>query len=269
MTNMVKRTGLIARKEGMTRIFDEDGRHVPVTVLKIDECQVVAVRDQDKDGYCAVQLGAGKAKVKRTSKANRGHFAKAKVEPKKKLVEFRVSNENVLEVGAELGANHFIIGQYVDVVGQSIGKGFAGAMKRHNFGGMRASHGVSISHRAHGSTGQNQDPGRVFKGKKMAGHMGDERVTVQNLEVVAIDLEDNLILVKGAVPGSKQGWVLVSDAVKKALPEGVPFPAGLREAAKPSAEEAQAPAAQEDNAESQAPESPAAETPATEEKKDA
>lgn len=222
------RTGLIARKEGMTRIFDADGRHIPVTVLKVDECQVVAVRSEETDGYVAVQLGAGKAKVKRTSKANRGHFAKAKVEPKKKMAEFRVSNENVIEIGAELGANHFIEGQFVDVTATSKGKGFAGAMKRHNFGGMRASHGVSISHRAHGSTGQCQDPGKVFKGKKMAGHMGDERVTTQNLQVVAVDLEDNLILVKGAVPGAKSAWVLISDAVKKPAPEGVPMPAGLR-----------------------------------------
>ena len=226
------RTGLIARKEGMSRIFDEDGRHIPVTVLKVDECQVIAIRSEERDGYVAVQLGAGKAKVKRTSKQNRGHFAKAKVEPKKKLAEFRVSNENILAVGAELGANHFIPGQYVDVTGTSIGKGFAGAMKRHNFGGMRASHGVSVSHRAHGSTGQCQDPGRVFKGKKMAGHMGAERVTTQNLEIVAIDIEDNLILVKGAVPGSKQGWVLISDATKKPAPEGVPLPAGFREVPK-------------------------------------
>jgi len=226
------RTGLIARKEGMSRIFDEDGRHIPVTVLKVDECQVIAVRSEEKDGYVAVQLGSGKAKVKRTSKANRGHFAKAKVEPKKKLAEFRVSNENILEVGAELGANHFIAGQYVDVTGTSIGKGFAGAMKRHNFGGLRATHGVSISHRSHGSTGQCQEPGRVFKGKKMAGHMGAERVTTQNLEIIAVDLEDNLILVKGAVPGSKQGWVLINDAVKKPAPEGIPLPAGFREVPK-------------------------------------
>lgn len=237
------RTGLIARKEGMSRIFDEDGRHIPVTVLKVDECQVIAVRNEEKDGYIAVQLGAGKAKVKRTSKQNRGHFAKAKVEPKKKLAEFRVSNENILEIGAEIGANHFIAGQYVDVTGTSIGKGFAGAMKRHNFGGMRASHGVSISHRAHGSTGQCQEPGKVFKGKKMAGHLGAERVTTQNLEIVAVDVEDNLILVKGAVPGAKQGWVLISDAVKKPAPEGVPLPAGFREVSK---------AAQQDNADAPA-----------------
>lgn len=240
------RTGLIARKEGMSRIFDEDGRHIPVTVLKVDGCQVVAVRSEEKDGYVAVQLGAGAAKVKRTSKANRGHFAKAKVEPKKKMAEFRVTNENVLEVGVELGANHFIPGQFVDVTGTSIGKGFAGAMKRHNFGGMRASHGVSISHRAHGSTGQNQDPGRVFKGKKMAGHMGAERVTTQNLEIVAVDLEDNLILVKGAVPGSKSGWVLIRDAVKKPLPKDAPFPAGLLSDAKAAlAAKDAAPAAEE------------------------
>ena len=229
------RTGLIARKEGMSRVFDEDGHHIPVTVLKVDECQVIAVRNQEKDGYVAVQLGAGKAKVNRTSKQNRGHFAKAKVEPKKKLAEFRVSNENILDVGAEIGANHFIPGQYVDVTGTSIGKGFAGAMKRHNFGGLRATHGVSISHRSHGSTGQCQEPGKVFKGKKMAGHMGAERVTTQNLEIVAVDLEDNLILVKGAVPGAKKGWVLVNDAVKKPAPEGVPLPAGLRESAKAEA----------------------------------
>ena len=231
------RTGLIARKEGMTRIFDEDGRHIPVTVLKVDECQVIAVRNEEKDGYTAVQLGAGKAKVKRVSKAQRGHFAKAKVEPKKKIVEFRVSNENVLEVGAQLGVHHFVAGQFVDVTGTSIGKGFAGAMKRHNFGGMRATHGVSISHRAHGSTGQCQDPGKVFKGKKMAGHMGDERVTTQNLKVVAVDEEDGLILVKGAVPGAKSGWVLINDAVKKTAPEGVPLPAGIVEAEKPAAKE--------------------------------
>lgn len=250
------RTGLIARKEGMSRIFDEDGRHVPVTVLKVDECQVVAVRNAEKDGYVAVQLGAGKAKVKRTSKANRGHFAKAKVEPKKKLAEFRVSNENILEVGVELGANHFVPGQFVDVTGTSIGKGFAGAMKRHNFGGMRASHGVSISHRAHGSTGQCQEPGKVFKGKKMAGQLGNERVTTQNLQIVAVDEEENLILVRGAVPGAKQGWVLISDAVKKPAPEGVPLPAGFRQAPKPAGEDK--PVVQD--------EAPAAETPADENK---
>ena len=252
------RTGLIARKEGMTRIFDDTGRHVPVTVLKIDECQVVAVRDKQKDGYVAVQLGAGKAKVKRASKAQRGHFAKAKVEPKKKLAEFRVSNENILEVGAELGANHFVAGQFVDVVGTSIGKGFAGPMKRHNFRGLRATHGVSVSHRSHGSTGQRQDPGRVFPGKRMAGHMGDVRVTTQNLEVVAVDLEDNLILVKGAVPGAQNGWVLVSDAVKMPLHKDAPKPAGLRQSAKPQesapkAEEAAPAQEQQPAAEASAP----------------
>ena len=238
------RTGVIARKEGMTRIFDEDGRHVPVTVLKIDSCQVVSVRSEETDGYVAVQLGAGAAKVKRTSKANRGHFAKAKVEPKKKLAEFRVSNENILEVGSELSAKHFMPGQFVDVCGTSIGKGFAGAMKRHNFGGMRASHGVSISHRAHGSTGQCQEPGRVFKGKKMAGQMGDERVTTQNLEVVSIDEEDNLVLIKGAVPGAKSGWVFITDAVKKPFPEGAPTPAGLVENKKAESKEAEEAAAE-------------------------
>lgn len=226
------RTGIIARKEGMTRIFDEEGRQVPVTVLKIDNCQVVAVRSEDKDGYVAVQLGAGVAKVKNTAKSNRGHFAKAKVEPKKKVVEFRVSPDNVLEVGAELCASHFVPGQFVDVCGTSIGKGFAGAMKRWNFGGLRATHGVSVSHRSHGSTGHRQDPGKVFKNKKMAGHLGDERVTTQNLKVVAIDLEDNLLLVKGSVPGHDKGWVLVTDAVKKAVPADAPKPAGLKGSAK-------------------------------------
>ena len=227
----------------MTRVFDEDGRHVPVTVLKVDACQVIAHRTEETDGYVAVQLGAGAAKVKRTSQANRGHFAKAKVEPKKKLAEFRVSsNENLPPIGATLSANHFVPGQFVDVCGTSIGKGFAGAMKRHNFGGMRASHGVSISHRAHGSTGQCQDPGKVFKGKKMAGQMGNERVTTQNLQIVAVDEEDNLILVKGAVPGAKSGWILITDAVKKPLPEDAPLPAGIIEAAAPEADPAETPA---------------------------
>jgi large subunit ribosomal protein L3 len=222
------RTGLIARKEGMTRIFDEDGRMIPVTVLKVDACQVIAQRTADKDGYVAVQLGAGERKVQRTSKPMQGHFAKAKVTPKQKIAEFRVSEENLVEIGSELGANHFVAGQFVDIAGTSIGKGFAGSMKRHNFGGTRASHGVSVSHRAHGSTGQCQDPGKVFKGKKMAGHMGNTRITTQNLKIVALDLADNLILVKGAVPGAKNGWVYISDAVKKKAPEGLPFPAGLK-----------------------------------------
>ena len=222
------RTGIIAQKLGMSRVFTESGVHVPVTVLKLDGCQVVDVRTPERDGYTAVQLGCGEAKVKRVTKAERGHFAKAKVVPKKTLAEFRVSEDAVLDIGAELSADHFVAGQYVDVTGTSIGKGFAGAMKRHNFGGLRASHGVSISHRAHGSTGNSQDPGKVFKGKKMAGHMGDRRVTTQNLEVVAADAAQGLLMIKGAVPGSKGGWVFVRDAVKRALPDGVPFPAGLK-----------------------------------------
>ncbi len=222
------RTGLIAKKLGMTRVFNDRGHHVPVTVLQLDGCQVVAQRTEEKDGYTALQLGAGSRKVKNVSKAQRGHFAKAEVEPKAKIAEFRVGADGMVDVGAELTADHFVAGQRVDVVGTSKGKGFAGAMKRHNFGGLRASHGVSISHRSHGSTGQCQDPGRVFKGKKMAGHMGDARTTVQNLEVVETRAEEGLILVKGGLPGSKEGWVLVSDAVKKALPADVPMPAAFR-----------------------------------------
>ncbi len=221
------RSGLIAQKVGMSRIFADDGTHVPVTVLKVDGCHVISVRTEEKDGYNAVQLGVGAAKVKNTTKPMRGHFAKAKVEPRRKLAEFRVSEDALLDVGAQLSAEHFVAGQRVDVVGQSIGKGFAGAMKRHNFSGLRASHGVSISHRSHGSTGNSQDPGRVWKGKKMAGHMGDERVTTQNLEVISTDADRGLILVRGAVPGSKGGWVLISDATKKARPDEAPFPAGL------------------------------------------
>jgi len=198
---MSLRTGLIARKEGMTRIFTEDGRQIPVTVLKIDNCQVTGVATDEARGYNAVQVGAGKAKLNRTSKAQKGVYAKAKVEPKKKVVEFRVDADNLAEVGAEFGANHFVVGQKVDVCATSKGKGFQGGIKRHNFGGMRATHGVSVSHRALGSTGQCQDPGKVFKGKKMAGQMGNKRITTQNLEVAGVDLEDNLILVKGAVPG--------------------------------------------------------------------
>ena len=190
----------------------------------------MGIREQDKHGYTAVQLGAGTAKVKRTSKAMRGVYAKAKIEPKKKVVEFRVDEANLPEIGAELVASHFVVGQKVDVCGTSIGKGFAGAMKRHNFGGMRATHGVSVSHRAHGSTGQCQDPGKVFKGKKMAGHLGSERVTTQNLEVAAIDEHENLILVKGSVPGPKSGWVMITDAIKRSAPEGVPLPAGIKQA---------------------------------------
>ncbi|MHA6263216.1 50S ribosomal protein L3 [Arenibacterium sp. CAU 1754] len=225
------RSGIIAKKVGMTRLFMEDGKQIPVTVLQLDKLQVVAQRTADKDGYTAVQLGAGSPKVKRVSQAMRGHFAAAKVEPKRKVAEFRVTADNLIGVGEEISAEHFLEGQKVDVSGTSIGKGFAGAMKRHNFGGLRASHGVSISHRSHGSTGQCQDPGKVFKGKKMAGHMGAARVTTQNLEVVRTDADRGLIMIKGAVPGSKGGWVTVKDAVKKKLPEGVPFPAGLKSAA--------------------------------------
>ena len=212
----------------MTRVFDEGGEHVPVTVLKIDNCQVTAVRTTGKDGYNAVQLGAANARVKNVSKQMRGHFAKAKVEPKRKLAEFRVSEDALLDVGAELSAGHFVSGQYVDVAGTSIGKGFAGAMKRHNFKGLRASHGVSLSHRSHGSTGHSQDPGKVFKGKKMAGHMGDAGVTVQNLKVVSSDDDQGLILVRGAIPGAEGGWVLISDARKKKADVELPFPAALR-----------------------------------------
>jgi large subunit ribosomal protein L3 len=225
------RTGVIAQKLGMTRVFTDEGEHVPVTVLRLDGCQVVGVRTAERDGYTAVQLGAGKVKVKNLSKAARGNFAKAKVEPKRRLVEFRVSPDALLEVGAELSAGHFVPGQYVDATGTSIGKGFAGVMKRHNFAGLRASHGVSVSHRSHGSTGNRQDPGKVFKGKKMAGHMGDHRVTTQSLQIVSTDEDRGLILVKGAVPGAEGGWVLLRDAVKRTRPADAPFPAGLRGAA--------------------------------------
>ncbi|MBN9433191.1 MAG: 50S ribosomal protein L3 [Bosea sp.] len=222
------RSGLIVQKLGMTRIYTDAGEQVPVTVLKLDNCQVVAHRTEDKNGYTAVQLGSGLAKVKNTTKAERGHFAKAEVEPKRKVAEFRVSPENLIEVGAELTAEHFVVGQFVDVSGTSIGKGFAGVMKRHNFGGGRATHGNSVSHRVHGSTGQRQDPGKVFKNKKMAGHMGDVRVTTQNLKVVRTDVERGLIMVEGAVPGAKGGWIEVRDAVKRALPKEVPFPGAFK-----------------------------------------
>ncbi|HEV2098109.1 MAG TPA: 50S ribosomal protein L3 [Stellaceae bacterium] len=225
------RTGLLARKLGMTRIFTEDGNHVPVTVLAIDKCQVVAVRTVEKDGYCALQLGVGAAKVKNVSKAQRGHFAKAEVEPKARLAEFRITEDALVEVGSEITAAHFVAGQRVDVVGVSIGKGFAGAMKRHNFGGLRATHGVSVSHRSHGSTGQRQSPGKTFKNKKMAGHLGAERVTVQSLQVVSADAERGVLMIKGAVPGSKGGLVLIKDAAKRPAPDGLPFPAALRGAA--------------------------------------
>ena len=225
------RSGVIAQKVGMTRVYNDAGEHVPVTVLRLQNCQVIAQRTEEKNGYTAVQLGVGIAKAKNTTKPMRGHFAAAKVEPKAKLAEFRVTADNMLDVGAEITAEHFIAGQRVDVTGTSVGKGFAGAMKRHNFGGLVASHGVSISHRSHGSTGQCQDPGKVFKGKKMAGHMGGTRVTTQNLEVVSTDSDRGLILVKGAVPGSKGSWIIVKDAIKAPVPDAAPKPAGLRAAA--------------------------------------
>ena len=245
------RTGVIAKKLGMTRLFLEDGRQVPVTVLQLDNLQVVAQRKNETDGYVALQLGAGDAKPKNVSSPMRGHFAKANVAPKRKIVEFRVSEDNLIEVGEEIIAAHYFAGQFVDIAGTSIGKGFAGAMKRHNFGGLRASHGVSISHRSHGSTGQCQDPGKVFKGKKMAGHMGAARVTTQNLQVVRTDADRGLIMVKGSVPGSKGGWVTIKDAVKKPLAESTIFPAALRSAereAKRLADEAAAQAAAEEEA---------------------
>ena len=222
------RSGVIAQKVGMTRIFTDAGEQVPVTVLRLDNCQVVAQRTEDKNGYTALQLGVGLRKVKNTPRALRGHFAAASVEPKRKMAEFRVSPENLIDVGAELTADHFIVGQFVDVTGTSHGKGFQGVIKRHNFGGGRATHGNSLSHRVHGSTGQRQDPGKVFKGKKMAGHMGDVRVTTQNLKIVKTDVPRGLIMVEGAVPGAKGGWILVRDAVKRPLPEGVPTPGAFR-----------------------------------------
>ena len=225
------RTGLLAKKLGMTRMFRDDGTHVPVTVLHVDAVQVVAARTEEKDGYAAVQLGWGRAKVKNVTKPNKGHFARAKVEPKAKLVEFRVAADALLEPGATLSAAHFLVGQRVDVAATSKGKGFAGAMKRWNFGGLEASHGVSISHRSHGSTGNRQDPGKTFKNKKMAGHLGGERVTTLNLEVAAVDAARGLLMLKGAVPGAKGGFVLVRDAVKRARPAEVPYPAALLDAA--------------------------------------
>ena len=222
------RSGVIAKKLGMTRLFMEDGSQIPVTVLQLDGLQVVAQRTAETDGYTAVQLGAGTAKAKRVSAPMRGHYAKSNVAPKRKLAEFRVSPDNLIEVGAELSADHYLPGQFVDIAGTSIGKGFQGVMKRHNFGGLRATHGVSVSHRSHGSTGQCQDPGKVFKGKKMAGHMGAVRVTTQNLQVVRCDADRGLIMVKGAVPGSKGGWVTVKDAVKKPAHADAPRPAALK-----------------------------------------
>lgn len=246
------RTGIIAQKVGMTRYFNEDGEHVPVTVLKLEKVEVVAKKTKDKDGYSALQIGYGERKAKNTTKPLRGHFAKAKVKPKKKLAEFRVAENALLDIGAEILPSHFVAGQFVDVVGTSIGKGFQGVMKRHNFAGLEATHGVSVSHRSHGSTGQRQDPGRVFKGKKMAGHMGQVRVTTQNLTVVHADDDKGYILVKGAVPGSENSYVLVRDAVKRSVHPSAPYPAKIREAAK---KEAAAPAAEE---------APAAEAPTSE-----
>ena len=237
------RTGVIAKKVGMTRLFQEDGRHVPVTVLALEDCQVVSHRTADRDGYVALQVGSGEAKQKNVAKPQREHFAKAQVPLKKKVAEFRVETEEaLLPVGSTISAEHFIAGQMVDVTGHTQGKGFAGAMKRWGFGGMRATHGVSVSHRAHGSTGNRQDPGKVFKNKKMAGHMGDRQRTQQNLEVVRTDAVRGLIFVKGSVPGSKNAWLLVRDAVKLPVPEGAPFPGAILEKKSTAPEHEEAPA---------------------------
>jgi large subunit ribosomal protein L3 len=225
---MIMRTGVIAKKMGMTRLFQEDGRHVPVTVLVLDNVQVLSRKEADRDGYVAVQLGAGTAKAKNLSKPQRGHFGKAEVEPKARVAEFRVAEDALLDVGATLTADHFVAGQMVDIQGCTQGKGFAGGMKRWGFGGLRATHGVSVSHRSLGSTGQRQDPGRVFKNKKMAGHMGARNRTQQNLEIVRTDAERGLLFVKGSVPGHKGGWLLVKDSVKVARPDAAPYPAGIR-----------------------------------------
>ncbi|MFI4975399.1 MAG: 50S ribosomal protein L3 [Caulobacterales bacterium] len=246
------RTGVIAKKLGMTRFFDEAGTHVPVTVLSLEGCQVTAQRTKDKDGYVALQLGAGTKKPKNTSKAERGHFAKALVEPKRQVAEFRVSEDNLIEVGAELAADHFVPGQKVDVCGVTVGKGFAGAIKRWNFGGMRATHGVSVSHRAHGSTGQRQDPGKVFKGKHMAGHMGQTNVTTLNLTVFRVDVERGLILIKGAVPGTEGTFVKIRDAVKTAPPKDLPKPGSIKQSAGKAAAAAEDAADQAPAAEAQA-----------------
>jgi large subunit ribosomal protein L3 len=246
-----RRTGLVAQKVGMTRLFNGEGDQVPVTVLKVDDCRVIAQRTVETNGYTALQLGVGKAKVKNVSMAMRGHFAKAKVEPSKKVVEFRVSPDALVDVGADITADHFVTGQQVDVTGISIGKGFAGGMKRWNFGGLRATHGVSVSHRSHGSTGNRQDPGRTFPGKKMAGHLGVEQVTTLNLQVVQVDVEKGLIMVRGSVPGSDGNWVLVRDAAKRPRHKDAPFPAAVRQAAV----EAEAPVVEA---------APAPEAPATE-----
>ncbi len=221
------RTGIIAKKVGMTRLYLADGTHVPVTVLSVKDCQVVSNQTVEKNGYYSVTLGSEEAKIKNVSKPKKEYFSKIKIAPKRKIKEFRVSEANTIDVGKELGANHFVVGQYIDATGITIGKGFAGAMKRHNFGGLRASHGVSISHRSHGSTGNSQDPGRVFKGKKMAGHMGNRQRTIQNLQVVAADADRGLIFIKGGVPGSKGSWITLKDSVKKAIPTEAPFPGGF------------------------------------------
>src|ERR1700757_652460 len=250
------RSGVLAQKIGMTRLFTETGEHVPVTVLRLGNCQVVGHRTKEKNGYIALQLGAGLRKVQSTTKADRGHFAVAKVEPKRKLAEFRVDEDALIPIGAEITADHFVVGQYVDVTGTSTGKGWAGPMKRWNFAGLRASHGVSISHRSHGSTGGRQDPGKTFKNKKMAGHLGVDRVTTLNLKVMQTDVERGLILVEGAVPGAKGGWITVRDAVKKALPKEAPQPGAFR-----MAEDGAAPpaAAEETAAPAQTPAAPAQE----------
>jgi large subunit ribosomal protein L3 len=268
---MTMRTGVIAKKVGMTRLFQEDGRHVPVTVLALEDCQVVSHRTAERDGYFAVQLGAGEAKQKNVAKPQREHFAKAGVGLKKRTAEFRVEGEDgLMPVGAQISADHFVPGQKVDITGHTQGKGFAGAMKRWGFGGLRASHGVSISHRSHGSTGQMQDPGKVFKGKKMAGHMGDRQRTQMNLEVVRADAERGLLFIKGSVPGAKNGWLLVRDAIKLPLPEDAPFPGAVLEknapaneepAAEPQVEETAADAAVDTSA-------PAADAPAGDESKE-
>jgi large subunit ribosomal protein L3 len=239
------RSGVIAQKLGMMRIFTEAGEQVPVTVLKLQNCQVVAQRTEERDGYTALQLGSGTRKVSRTTKAMRGHFARASVEPKRKLAEFRVDADEMIPVGSEITADHFVAGQFVDVTGTSLGKGFQGVMKRHHFAGGRATHGNSLSHRSHGSTGQRQDPGKVFKKKKMAGHLGDKRITTLNLKVVRTDVERGLILVSGAVPGSKGGWIFLRDAVKRIMPEGLPMPGKFRAPGATAAAPAEAPAVQE------------------------
>ena len=250
---MSRRTGLIGRKLGMTRLFGEGGAHIPVTVVDVGGNVVVAQRNEERDGYVAVQLGYGMAKPKNVSQPKRGHFAKAKVEPRRRLKEFRVTDDAVVEVGAELAADHFLEGQKVDVVGETIGKGFAGAMKRHGFHGLRASHGVSISHRSHGSTGNSQDPGKVWKGKKMAGQMGAKRRTVQHLTVARVDADRGLIMIKGAVPGAEGGYLYISDSIRRPLPDGAPLPAALKSEAAPAPAEAEDDAPAEETAEDAAP----------------